>query len=534
MKKKTYTIITLCLSMILLVSLCLIIGNYKKQKESFSSLCISEDKFNEIIKDKKQSSTPLLKELVFDGNELFFDEEDNRFYYSLVKDSTTAYNPTIEWNGLLYNIAIKDNKITDDLIHYNQDIDILIYNNNQYTISKLTCTTLPLMNVNVNIAMEEIGETYQDMHMIMFDNNGNSFTDLKGEIEIRGSTSTRYPKKSFKIKLREERNVEQSDIQIMDFPVGREYILYPGYNDPERIRNVFSTNLWYESCADDNMFNIKVGQYYKYFELFLNGKYWGLYAITYPMDETVFELDLDPDSPKYPYENFYKKSDFTIRETEVDWLVDNNYGYTLKTNQHNANAWYPLKDFYYTLTKSRNADEIINRIDIDNSIDIFMFYNLIQGVDNVSIMGNDDLYLHNIYLISKKYDSGIKILYAPWDMDRTWGNGKDGENYIFPADFNSIMYINPLFFLLNLGKNDVKQLIENKYSNLRQNEWSNQNIMNILNECEKDIFCSGAYLRDVQKWPDSAQCKDGLTVFKDYVISRLGYMDKYIEEFCTN
>ena len=154
--------------------------------------------------------------MVFDGNELFFDEEDNRFYYSLVKDSTTAYNPTIEWNGLLYNIAIKDNKITDDLIHYNQDIDILIYNNNQYTISKLTCTTLPLMNVKVNVAMEDIGETYQDMHMIMFDNSNNTFTDLKGEIHTRGSHVMYFPKKSFTIKLRENRDKEFEPISLLD------------------------------------------------------------------------------------------------------------------------------------------------------------------------------------------------------------------------------------------------------------------------------------------------------------------------------
>ncbi|MBO6255682.1 MAG: CotH kinase family protein [Bacteroidaceae bacterium] len=57
------------------------------------------------------------------------------------------------------------------------------------------------------------------------------------------------------------------------------FILYSCYADPERARNVFSQNLWTESCGTDNAYNINTGSYYKYVELFLNGEYYGLYAL---------------------------------------------------------------------------------------------------------------------------------------------------------------------------------------------------------------------------------------------------------------
>ena len=536
MKKKNWIYILLSISLILFISIVLFLGDYRKHKGSFSSLCISKNEFDEIISSRKQSNIPLLEELIFDGNTLFFDKQDNRFYYSLVENSDTAYNPTVEWNDTLYDLKIKQSEITDELIHQNKQIDVVIYNDSIYSLASLTCTTLPLMSINVDVALEDIEDTYQDMRMVMFDNVNNTTTDLKGEIHARGSHVMYFPKKSFKIKLKDDRDKTVEPISLLDLPEGREYILYPGYNDQERIRNVFSTNLWYESCAKDNMYGLDNGQHYKYYEMFLNGKYWGLYAITYPIDENVLQLDLDKKSPNFLKENLYKKNNGAVNEYTIDWDSYPINGYDLKTNIDYNDAWLPLKNYYNSLFTAKTPEEIYELVDINNSIDIFLFYNLIQGIDNVSIWGNEDCMLHNTFLFSKVYKDGIKMLYCPWDMDRTWGNGQDEEPYSIDISYNSIMYLNPVFYLIDIGDDNIKNLVGNRYEKLRQNEWSEEYLLNRLNNYEKDIFHSGSYLRDIEKWPTSAMNtkSEELSVFKEYVANRLTYMDKYIEKFIVD
>lgn len=536
MKKKSWIYIVLSISLVLFISVVIFLGNFRKEKESFSSLCVSIDEFNNIIASRKQSNIPLIKELVFNDNIIFYDEENNHFYYSLVQNDPNAYNPIVEWNGVKYNIAIKDTKITDELIHNNDIINLVIYDSNNYSEANLSCTTLPLMNINVNVALEDIQDTYQDMRMVFFDNNKNKVTDLKGEIHTRGSHVMEFPKKSFKIKLKEERDKQVDPIQLLDLPEGREYILYPGYNDQERIRNVFSTNLWYESCANDNIYDLDNGQYYRYYEMFINGKYWGLYAMAFPIDENTLKLDVDSKSPNFLKENLYKKNNGAINEYEIDWDSYPIKGYDLKTNIDYEQAWLPLKNYYNILFNTKSIKEIYNLVDINNSIDIFLFYNLIQGIDNVSIWDNKDNMLHNTYMFSKVFEDDTKMLFCPWDMDRTWGNGQDEAPYSIDVSYNSIMYINPIFYLIDLGDTNIKQLIKERYEYLRKNEWSQEYLLNRLNDYEKDIYYSGAYSRDIDRWPTSEKNEKNveLSVFKKYVENRLSYLDIYVDELISD
>ncbi|MBR2770154.1 MAG: hypothetical protein IKD68_14575, partial [Solobacterium sp.] len=72
-----------------------------------------------------------------------------------------------------------------------------------------------------------------------------------------------------------------------------------------------------------------------------------------------------------------------------------------------------------------------------------------------------------------------------------------------------------------------------RYFELRNTDWSDEAVLAMLEDYEKDIFASGAYARDVERWPESDhQTGDqyDLSEFKDYVIERLHYCDAYFEE----
>ena len=52
-------------------------------------------------------------------------------------------------------------------------------------------------------------------------------------------------------------------------------------------------------------------------------------------------------------------------------------------------------------------------------------------------------------------------------------------------------------------------------------------INSFLDQYEDDIFDSGAYLRDMERWPDGLyeDPEVKLSVFREYVMKRLSYVD---------
>ena len=67
---------------------------------------------------------------------------------------------------------------------------------------------------------------------------------------------------------------------------------------------------------------------------------------------------------------------------------------------------------------------------------------------------------------------------------------------------------------------------------LREDRWSDETIAAMIAEFEKDIYDSGAYVRDVERWPDSSQQDPDLklTLFERYVHERFISMDAFIED----
>ena len=94
------------------------------------------------------------------------------------------------------------------------------------------------------------------------------------------------------------------------------------------------------------------------------------------------------------------------------------------------------------------------------------------------------------------------------------------------------MQRNPANFMLS----DGIEMFTARYHALRQNGWSETHIDRMLDAYEKDIFDSGAYLRDVEKWPDSSIQEPALklTLFRNYVHQRLIAMDDFISDLGTD
>lgn len=529
--KKTARIAVLIISVFMGIYLTCFLGNPIR----YSECIVNEEQYEKIIAERDEVPA-LLSGVVFDEETLMFDSTDGTFYYSLVEGNPGAYDPGVMVKSDITDVkvAFLENSITEEGIKNNQTIPFLAYTDASYTEYALKCTTLPLMNIECGV---EIGDSPIPMSITLFDNRLNTVsrtTASEGTIHVRGNTTTVFPKKGYRFSLTKEsvgNNVRPNQISLLGMRQDEDWLLYGAYNDQEKIRNVFSSNLWEYSCGTDNVSGINTGMEYKYLELFIDGEYWGLYALGYPIDEK--QLMLNSKSGK---EGLYKGISW-FNESDISFTEGGNLvGFRIKGTANEATRnWEPILNYYYNLSLNQNEnDKLYAGIDMDNAVDIYLFINLIQGLDHA--MGGRNI--KNIYLAVSDSEEGPTALYAPWDMDITWGNGWVNDlsanltvPYELSVSHNILMHSGYLNQLIVNEADGIWEQIFDKYRYLREKGWSEESINTMLDEYEADIYASGAYLREMERWPQGsyADASEGLSIFRAYVMERLKEMDAYYE-----
>ena len=514
--------------------------------EAWNLLYLSDKQFEAISTSGNISDSVLTTEIYFNDQLLLYDSIDNTFYYSLIENDPLAYTPVVELANPDIKVAAYGAAISDDVIASNTPITLLLMEGNTVSISNLICTTLPIMNID--ISQEDINslgldDTYDILSdtassVYLYDNRAdfdgiNRTTIVDSKIRRRGQTNAVYPTKGYRLTLLADKTQPDGDrekVNILGLREDDDWILYTAYKDYEKVRNVFSMNLWHDSVTKDNEWNVANSTEYKYLELFINNHYHGLYAICYPLDKKQFDIQ--------DGESLFKKMDWTHSEQYTaleyqeyangdggDYLLP---GYSLK--EGTTDDYNDLLKLYVNMTYSTDSQVVRMTSDVTNSIDLWLFFKLTQSVDSIADAG-----VKNMYVAIKNSSSGIegqKLLFSPWDMDQTWrhvADGSDGQ-YADPA-YDLPIEWGTVFNLMRTGDETISADIKYRYEYLRSTAWSNESILASLDEYEADIYSSGAFLRTQTRWPEG-NYNDSyyrLTEFKDYVIKRLEYMDEYIK-----
>ncbi|MBE5829971.1 MAG: hypothetical protein E7305_11030 [Butyrivibrio sp.] len=525
MKKKIVLIILLS-AICLVVFLCVFLDTGKK----LSDHIVSEDEATSIMASRAEDES-LLPELYFGNQELTVDTAAGQYYYSLISGDDNAYDPYVKAGigSKRINVALVSNEsssqdlITPQMIQEAKELELLFYNEKNYVKRKLICTTIPIMSI---VCDQEIGDIDPSSAFLKLFDNGvdaakRSFSS-DTEIRLRGGSTRAYPKLAYKLSLVEEdsgNHKKQKKASLLGMRSDDDWVLYAAYNDQEKIRNVFSSNLWAMSCGNDNSYGVNSSPEYRYLELFMNGTYYGLYALGYTPDER--DLGLNDEAG----DGFYKKKESLNLET---------YDVKNKGAEEGTAKYAELKrkiyEYYFDLQDNCfDTDYLKSGIDLDNAMDFYLFICLIQGKDN----------LHkNYYTILKQTDEGHRAIYIPWDMDMAWGNvwvdmteNNSTAMYKYLPEESYLFVDGYMYWLLFDGDEEAYNTLFERYDTLREGAWSNENIMALLDKYEEEIFFSGAYIRDKNRWPlgNYIEGEYSLSTFKTYVENRLSQMDAYIE-----
>lgn len=372
-------------------------------------------------------------------------------------------------------------------------------------------------------------------------------------IEIRGSSSQSFPKKSYGLETRDSLG-ENLDTSLFGMPSESDWILNANYTDKTLMRNVLS----YELARSMGHYASRI----QYCELFINGVYKGVYifmekikrdngrvdiAKITPSDTTGddltggYLLKIDKTtgssgpgfSSAYPPPNNgptptiqFESPDYSeilpVQAAYIEGYVD-----SMEQALHGPNFMNPLTGYR-------------NYIDLNSWIDYFIISEFSKNVDGYRI----STFFHKL----KDSDGRVMKMGPVWDYDIAWGNadyyGGDvpsGYAYVFPSNNDG----NQVPFWWNRLMQDpfFRNSVRCRWENLRDSLWSDavltawvDSVGVLLDESQARNFTQWPIL-GVYVWPnpspippDYAGVKQEL---KDWMTSRAAWLDNFLPGTCS-
>ncbi len=298
---------------------------------------------------------------------------------------------------------------------------------------QLYFTDLPLVKIDSRERIQDEPKVAADF---VYTDDEQTFYGIVG-IEKRGSFSQTLPKKSYDLEFwTDESGEDNTDAQFGNMREDDDWVLDGVYNEPLRVNAFVAHHLWLDLhqpyYAEDEP-KAKSGATVLWCELFLNGNYQGLHYLSEQVDRSLLKLKRFNLATGEIRGELYKGEvplpgvllrDVPSRSNNTSDTWD---GYELKYPDSddiiNWNNLYDLVSFILESPDEQFANEVSQRLRMDNIVDYFLFINLLGAADNT---GN------NLY--TGRYDNDEPYFYTPWDLDGTFGNNFDGEEVDWPIE----------------------------------------------------------------------------------------------------
>jgi hypothetical protein len=375
----------------------------------------------------------------------------------------------------------------------------------------LVSSNLPIVFINTN------GQFITDSPKIIADMgivwNGfgklnsvqDQWNDFKGKIgiEIRGSSSQMFPKKSYGIEIKSEELIT-TDVSLLGMPKENDWILYAPYTDKSMIRDVMTYTLdaslghWSPRC--------------RFVELIVNERYDGVYVLMEKIKRDEHRVDIARLKPtdiagKDLTGGYIIKLDKTTGRPADGWTSDymNQAGKTYyqydypKPDEITSEQKTYIRGFISNMESSLfnakytgpgNYHEFLN----DTSFIDYIFFN--------ELSKNVDGYRLSSYLFKEK--NGLLHCGPLWDFNLGYGNADyysgwttDGFQYqpLLGADY----WQNPFWWSKLVEDKAFMQKLISRWQLLRKKELSNQRISFVVDSLTS--LLSEAVPRNFARWP---------------------------------
>lgn len=385
-------------------------------------------------------------------------------------------------------------------------------------------TELPLIYISTENTIVDEPRLLADFMMVETDEN---ITSSNIGIEYRGGYSQSLAKKSFRIEFWEDEIGEETlDFSLLGMRSDDDWNLQAMFNEPLRFLSKTNFDLWrllhiphYINDEPDAVNGITM----KYSELFINGEYRGVYAVSERIDRKQLKLKKHNGNIRG---ELYKgdtwgASTFTSLPA-YDNSSDTWGGWEYKHPEEEIN-WsnlYNFTDFVMNESNSVFYAEYQNKLEIDNFVDYFIFLNVLRATDNTG---------KNTHLA--KYNTNEPYFYVPWDLDGTFGIIWDGSQENITTGLLSNGLYNRLW--LDCSENGFREKLQIRWNSVKQTIFNHDFLMGKFNESYSLLLENGVYQREEIAWEEYQTEFYHLDYMSTWITNRLSYLDTKFNEECV-
>ena len=341
------------------------------------------------------------------------------------------------------------------------------------------------------------------------------------EIKIQGSTSLRFEKKNYTIKLfKDNECTEKNKVEVKeDWGKQSKYCLKANWvDDVTQSRNIVSARIAAKVQAKYNVFtNTPHNGTIDGFpiEIYNNDNFLGIYTWNIPKDDWLWNID-DKDEKQYTIEteNHTEATRFKENITEFDEEV-----FDVEAGTKSDVALKHMQDTI-TFVKDSSDEEFKNNFkdyfDLDASLNYMACYYYFGGIDNLS---------KNMQLVT--YD-GKKFYPSLYDLDTTYGAYYDGtrtDTYDITFSYDeSVLW----YRFLTLFKNEIAE----RWFELRKDIFTKDATMKEFRDFY-NLIPEESWQKEKERWGEDKLPGFGLDQIEEFLDFRIKYIDMIMEDKLT-
>lgn len=349
----------------------------------------------------------------------------------------------------------------------------------------------------------------------------------KGKIRGHGNTTWTFRKKPYLAKF-------NSEEKVLGLPSARKWVFLSLMCDKSKIRNAYATNL------SKNIWTGNLWQPdFRFVNLYLNGKFDGLYCIYEKVEQGANRLSLPKDSFLFVVNSRYSRSgdteiiyaDVNNDKKDDDWGFRSDHGvpFSLKDNNVDEKTFLRERDILQNIENQiylEDNSKVFDYIDKESFVDWYILQEFSKN--------RDSKFLASCFMFFNS-KTGKLYMGPNWDFDIAFG-GSHMDNNFSPED----PWINQFHWYKELWRNnEFKAAVKERWNETK--DALKSSFQYIYQESEK--LDQSAFLDDIiwrtighKQWPLTPGYKSRKTYKAevDYVYNwcekRFEWMDSYINQ----
>ena len=399
----------------------------------------------------------------------------------------------------------------------------------QYTelLNHLSDKSLPLVNITVEIDKvskpEYTPATIEIADLQMRTDGENVITKFNAKVKYRGNTSLYYDKKSFNVKLLDEKN-KSLDANILGMRTSDAWILDAMAIDRARMRNRVNFDTWNAMsqtpyATDFAQRNGTVGTFV---EVFINGKYHGLYCCTDKIDRKLLGIKkADKDKNDNPViKGIMYKGDQWSDATRLNGYVEQ------EMTGASWNEWeldypdeYPCEEAYMPMKNFIDYCVSTSDDDFEKGIgENFYWQNFIDYEVFVLAQGLRDNHLKNTYFSIVNKAKGHCMMVTPWDLDCSLGGNWNGAYNEDVATLGEILSVGLYKRLWYNNVRGYQSEVAERWRELNNSVLSVEEFGKRVDAYAEQFIESGAWQREYYMWNNNpVPLQEDLTKETEYI-----------------